>query len=625
MALDTNWSNRLTADLMNDFSLSLEQAQGAVGSLAMESKGFTDWQEDNPVVPGSRGGAGMAQWTGPRRVAFERYAAEVGLDPNSYEAQYGYLTEELQGVGGHDKNVIKKLQNATTAEEATRIFTSTFLRPGIVHMAARLNWTGQVADNYVKLPPGMVNGNKVASKLDVLDMSPKAVKKRHNEVLLARDVTPASRAQRDVAMAKLVYPRADTVRLPTLKPPSNIARVDTGPLSVGFFEQNLKATSASDLVRAGGKKQPDAQVVLPTTQRMVSASDKVRATQTPEATGQSSLSISDKARAAALPTTPASMKVLGASDRVRANQTPTSSLPSLPAAISASDLTRSAQNVPKMAAGSSVPSIESQGKTNASAKNPTVQAAAGTATQPSASDRARAAGGKAKSAEIARRVNEALDVNLPAAAAAAIVAPKVESVKDVAKDADAKAVGKTPALTNPVVTQTSVTPKKQTQTTEIANIQQAVATVGRESPNDIVHTSYGNERTRQENDSLAASRASGKFDISGGTLLRDQDVNHAASVGQALGISGETGKKEKPSIQEALGDMFSGWIGIGADNKKMTGVPRSTEKRTPVGSAGDGRAWGSALDSVTGKDLVDRVSGKSGLSSYDGAAKSLVQ
>lgn len=176
MALNSQWSNRLISDLMRDFpGLSLGAAQGIAGPFAMESKGFQDWQEDAPVVAGSRGGGGMAQWTGPRRRAYERYAERNGLVLDSYEAQYGYLREELKGVGGHDRGLIRKLTDVTDPYEAGRITTKEFLRPGIVNQAARNEWTTQVISAYAPLPDELrvpagkvTKEGAVASEIDVI-------------------------------------------------------------------------------------------------------------------------------------------------------------------------------------------------------------------------------------------------------------------------------------------------------------------------------------------------------------------------------------------------------------------------------------------------------------------------
>ena len=61
---------RLVADLARDFNLTPAQAAGIAGNLAHETGGFKHMQEIQPMIPGSRGGYGFAQWTGPRRRAF---------------------------------------------------------------------------------------------------------------------------------------------------------------------------------------------------------------------------------------------------------------------------------------------------------------------------------------------------------------------------------------------------------------------------------------------------------------------------------------------------------------------------------------------------------------------------
>src|SRR5690606_30475174 len=103
---------------------------------------------------------------------FEEYARKHGLSVSSYEANYGYLREELNGVGGHDNRIIKKLEGVTDPQKAQAIFTgsaaskSGFLRPGIVHENHRSDWTRQVVSNYVPVP-GADIPNTVASQLDV--------------------------------------------------------------------------------------------------------------------------------------------------------------------------------------------------------------------------------------------------------------------------------------------------------------------------------------------------------------------------------------------------------------------------------------------------------------------------
>jgi hypothetical protein len=132
--------NKLMADLMRDFDLTPAQAAGMVGNLDHESGGFASLQEINPTVEGSRGGYGYAQWTGPRRRAFESWATENGLDPTSYEANYGFLKHELTATP--EGAVIDKLRGTSSPDEAARVFSETFLRPGIPHMDSRMARAG---------------------------------------------------------------------------------------------------------------------------------------------------------------------------------------------------------------------------------------------------------------------------------------------------------------------------------------------------------------------------------------------------------------------------------------------------------------------------------------------------
>lgn len=130
---------RLIGDLSKDFGLSPEQAAGVVGQLGHESAGFGTMQEVKPMIPGSRGGYGYAQWTGPRRKAFEAWSAENNLDPSSYEANYGFLSHELKNTP--EGKVLESVRQAPDARSAGRAFTDEFLRPGIPGYGSRDKWT----------------------------------------------------------------------------------------------------------------------------------------------------------------------------------------------------------------------------------------------------------------------------------------------------------------------------------------------------------------------------------------------------------------------------------------------------------------------------------------------------
>jgi hypothetical protein len=80
--------------LSKDLNITPDAAAGIVSNLNAES-GLQGINERNPK-PGTRGGFGWAQWTGPRRDAFEAYARAHFLPVESDAANYGFLVEELR-------------------------------------------------------------------------------------------------------------------------------------------------------------------------------------------------------------------------------------------------------------------------------------------------------------------------------------------------------------------------------------------------------------------------------------------------------------------------------------------------------------------------------------------------
>lgn len=90
--------------------------------------------EQNPVVPGSRGGFGLMQWTGPRRRQLEAFAAQRGLPPSDAELQMDFILHELQGS---ESRAWQAIQTAPDTVSAARAITDTYLRPGIPRYETR--------------------------------------------------------------------------------------------------------------------------------------------------------------------------------------------------------------------------------------------------------------------------------------------------------------------------------------------------------------------------------------------------------------------------------------------------------------------------------------------------------
>lgn len=132
MPAEGGWEARggwVVRQLVADLNLTYEQACGLVGNLGYESACFATLQEIEPMVPGSRGGYGWAQWTGPRRRHFEDWAAEKNLSVASDEANYGFLVHELKTT---QAGFLARLRGTCTIEESCHLTHRIFESPSDV-------------------------------------------------------------------------------------------------------------------------------------------------------------------------------------------------------------------------------------------------------------------------------------------------------------------------------------------------------------------------------------------------------------------------------------------------------------------------------------------------------------
>jgi hypothetical protein len=88
-----------------------------------------------PTVPGSRGGFGLYQLTGPRRVAYEQFAKERGANPADVDAQLDFMMMELQGP---ESRAAKSIFAAPDAGSAAAAIVTNFLRPAEQHRNSRV-------------------------------------------------------------------------------------------------------------------------------------------------------------------------------------------------------------------------------------------------------------------------------------------------------------------------------------------------------------------------------------------------------------------------------------------------------------------------------------------------------
>jgi len=144
-ALFRKLAPRIMRDLMAAFPWQREDAGACLGNLGHESGGFRFLQEKKPMVSGSRGGWGWAQWTGPRRRAFEAWVKQRDLDPAGYEANLGFLLRELETS---EKATVPAVRKARGLEAKVKAFELGFERAGIKHYEKRIAWARIALDAF---------------------------------------------------------------------------------------------------------------------------------------------------------------------------------------------------------------------------------------------------------------------------------------------------------------------------------------------------------------------------------------------------------------------------------------------------------------------------------------------
>lgn len=109
-------------------------AEGFAMNFADESGFDPGINEINPIVAGSRGGFGLYQLTGPRRRAYEAFAADKGVDLADPDAQMDFLMLELSGP---EKRAAERIMSTSSAGEAGAAIVNDFLRPAADHRERR--------------------------------------------------------------------------------------------------------------------------------------------------------------------------------------------------------------------------------------------------------------------------------------------------------------------------------------------------------------------------------------------------------------------------------------------------------------------------------------------------------
>lgn len=144
-----NWAPQYISRLMDDFQLTDFQAAAFPGNFAAESGYFNALQEKDPLISGSKGGFGHAQWTGPRRKAFEAWLTESGQDVDSFEGNYSMVYRELKSAY-YDRVVLQPLKKTQNLEEAVKIVGQYYEGPEVLNMKPRLKGAQEALDLFHK-------------------------------------------------------------------------------------------------------------------------------------------------------------------------------------------------------------------------------------------------------------------------------------------------------------------------------------------------------------------------------------------------------------------------------------------------------------------------------------------
>jgi len=110
-------------------------ADGFVLNFQDESGLNPGINERNPTVPGSRGGYGLAQWTGPRRRSYEQFAAQNGVQPDDLDTQLDFVVNEL---GGSERRAANNIYASTDRGQAATAIARDYLRPAPQYLQERV-------------------------------------------------------------------------------------------------------------------------------------------------------------------------------------------------------------------------------------------------------------------------------------------------------------------------------------------------------------------------------------------------------------------------------------------------------------------------------------------------------
>jgi len=245
-------------------------ADGFVMNFKDESGLNPGINEQNPIVPGSRGGFGLAQWTGPRRKALEAFAAQRGVPVDDPNMQMDFLVQELQGPEARAAQRIMASQDAGSAAQA---IVNDFLRPAEQHRAARAAKYGQSGGMSTPMLLSMASDPRASdAQRGVLQMllqqqmqandplRQMQMQKMQAEIDGIGKMTPYQQAQVDMAQQRLNQPPEPTADQRNYQFYARQAQ-EAGQTPLSFNDWNLQSRKAgATTVNVGGDTGPQSQI-----------------------------------------------------------------------------------------------------------------------------------------------------------------------------------------------------------------------------------------------------------------------------------------------------------------------------------------------------------------------------
>lgn len=211
--------------------------------------------ERSPIVPGSRGGFGLAQWTGPRRKALEAFADQQGASVSDPNLQMDFLMTELQGS---ESKAAQSILSAPDAGSAAAAIVNDFLRPAEQHRARRVaEYTGGAGST-----PGQVVGGGSGMTIQALaEAAGSPYASPGQKAVLTALLQQRMQAMDPNAQLDMQYKQAqlDAMRNPQQKPTATMQEYDLAR-SQGFdgtfaeYKQTIaKAGAGSTNVTVNGE------------------------------------------------------------------------------------------------------------------------------------------------------------------------------------------------------------------------------------------------------------------------------------------------------------------------------------------------------------------------------------